>query len=201
MAERQGQVGGAGEETVSRWIFAIPVVAFAIIGFFLFRGLYLTPTSVYLPSVLIDKPAPEVDLAPLDAATPGFTRADLAAGHVTVVNFFASWCVPCHEEADTLLRFSKTPGIIIYGVDYEDERLKKDGQDGRAFLSDVGNPFSKIVADIHGRTAIDWGVYGAPETFVVDGKGVIRFKVVGALTDEIIAKQLMPEIEKAKQGS
>ena len=181
-----------------RWIFAIPVLGFAMVVFFLFRGLYLTPTSVYLPSVLLDKPAPEVDLPPMDAATPGFTRADLAAGHVTLVNFFASWCVPCHEESDALLKLSKTPGFTIYGVDYEDERVKSGGQDGRAFLDAAGNPFARIAADVHGRTAIDWGVYGAPETFLVDGKGIIRFKIVGALTDEIIAKQLMPEIEKAR---
>lgn len=186
---------------MSRWIFAVPVLGFAVVVFFLFRGLYLTPTSVYLPSVLLDKPAPEVNLSPMDAGTPGFTRADLAAGHVTVVNFFASWCVPCHEEADALLRFSKTPGITIYGVDYEDERRTVGGRDGREFLSEVGNPFTRIVADVHGRVAIDWGVYGAPETFVVDGKGVIRFKLIGALTDQNIAQQLLPEIEKAKQAS
>jgi cytochrome c biogenesis protein CcmG/thiol:disulfide interchange protein DsbE len=118
-----------------------------------------------------------------------------------VVNFFASWCAPCHEEADTLLRFSRTPGIVIYGVDYEDQRQSSGGQDGRAFLNQAGNPFSRIVSDAHGRAAIDWGVYGAPETFVVDGRGIIRFKYIGALTDRAISEQLLPEIEKAKQAS
>lgn len=186
---------------MKRWIFVLPVLAFAAVAFFLYRGLYLTPTAVYLPSVLINKPAPNIGLPPMDAMTPGFTRADLASGHVTVVNFFASWCVPCHEEADALMRLSKMPGIVLYGVDYEDERQSGGGQDGRAFLTDVGNPFSRIVADVHGTAAIDWGVYGAPETFVVDGRGIIRFKIVGALTDQIISGQLLPEIEKARQAS
>ncbi len=185
---------------MNRWIFILPAAVFAVVAFFLYRGLYLTPTSVFLPSALIDKPAPKFSLPPMDAATPGFSRADLASGHVTLVNFFASWCVPCHEEADTLMRLSQMPGIALYGVDYEDQRQKPDGQDGRAFLDQAGNPFSRIVADVHGRTAIDWGVYGVPETFVVDGRGVIRFKVVGAVTDQVIAQQLLPEIEKARKA-
>lgn len=184
-----------------RLIFILPVVGFLAVAFFLYRGLYLTPTSVYLPSVLINKPAPEIGLPPMDDQTPGFTRADLASGRVTVVNFFASWCVPCHEEADALMRLSKMPGIVLYGLDYEDERRSKGGQDGRAFLDEAGNPFSRLVADVHGTVAINWGVYGAPETFVVDGHGIIRFKLVGALTDQIISQQLLPEIEKARQAS
>ena len=98
------------------------------------------------------------------------------------------------------MRLSQMPGIALYGVDYEDQRQKPGGQDGRAFLDQAGNPFSRIVADVHGRAAIDWGVYGVPETFVVDGRGVIRFKVVGAVTDQVIARQLLPEIEKARKA-
>ena len=181
-----------------RWIFVLPILAFGAIAFFLFRGLYLAPSNQILPSPLIDKPAPDISLLPKDDQTPGFSRADLANGHVTVVNFFASWCIPCHEEADVLMRLSKMPGIVLYGVDYEDERQSKGGQDGRAFLTEVDNPFSRIVADLEGKVAIDWGVYGVPETYVVDGKGVIRFKHVGPLTDRSLRDVLLPEIAKAQ---
>src|SRR5580693_1225085 len=98
---------------MKRWLYAVPVAGFLVLAVFLFHSLFGRPPDL-LPSALIDKPAPEINLAAIDADTPGFTRADLAAGHVTVVNFFASWCLPCHEEADTLLRFSKAPGITIY---------------------------------------------------------------------------------------
>jgi cytochrome c biogenesis protein CcmG/thiol:disulfide interchange protein DsbE len=186
---------------MKRWMYALPVLAFAVVAFFLYRGLFVTPSEVALPSALINKPAPDIALPPMDAATPGFTRADLAKGHVTVVNFFASWCVPCRVEAPLMMTLSQMPGIALYGVDYEDARQNPAGQDGRAFLSELGNPFSRIVADLHGAVAIDWGVYGVPETYVVDGKGIIRFKWVGPLTPDVLTGQLLPEIEKARQAS
>ena len=181
---------------MKRWLYAVPVAAFLVLAFFLFHSLFGRPPDL-LPSALIDKPAPEIDLAAIDAATPAFTRADLASGHVTVVNFFASWCVPCRMESAQLMTLSKTPGITIYGVDYEE---RQPGA-GRAFLDQQGNPFSRIVADTHGTTGINWGVYGVPETYVVDGKGVVRFKLVGQLTASAMQDQLLPEIEKARQAS
>jgi cytochrome c biogenesis protein CcmG/thiol:disulfide interchange protein DsbE len=181
---------------MKRWLYAVPVAAFLVLAFFLFHSLFGRPPDL-LPSALIDKPAPEINLAAIDAATPAFTRADLASGHVTVVNFFASWCVPCRMESAQLMTLSKTPGITIYGVDYEE---RQPGA-GRAFLDQQGNPFSRIVADTHGTTGINWGVYGVPETYVVDGKGVVRFKLVGQLTASAMQDQLLPEIEKARQAS
>lgn len=188
---------------MNRWMYVVPALGFLVIAAFLFVGLNRArerPPNV-LPSVLIDKPAPPIALGPMDALTPGFSRADLASGHVTVVNFFASWCVPCREEAEILNQLAKIPGMTLYGVDYEDQRQNKDGQDGRNFLTQVGNPFSRIVADVHGSVGIDWGVDGVPETFVVDGKGIIRFKVVGPLDGNIVRSQLLPEIEKAKKAT
>ena len=181
---------------MKRWLYAVPVVAFLVLAFFLFHSLVGPPPDL-LPSALINKPAPDFDLAAIDDATPSFTRVDLAAGHVTVVNFFASWCVPCRMESAQLMALSKIPGITLYGVDYEERQAGA----GRAFLDEHGNPFSRIVADPHGAAGINWGVYGVPETYVVDGKGVVRFKLVGELTAAAMRDQLLPEIEKAKLAS
>jgi cytochrome c biogenesis protein CcmG/thiol:disulfide interchange protein DsbE len=181
---------------MSRWIYALPVAGFAMLAFFLFRSLFGQAPDV-LPSALIDKPAPAIGSTVLDAATPGFSRADLAAGHVTVINFFASWCVPCRMESAQLMALAKMPGITLYGVDYEE---RAPGA-GRAFLDELGDPFSHIVTDPHGAAGINWGVYGVPETYVVDGKGVVRFKLVGGLTADALTRQLLPEIEKAKQAT
>ena len=177
---------------MKRLLYAVPVVAFLVLAGFLFRSLILPPPEV-LPSALIGKPAPQVNLPPMDAKTQGFTRSDLTAGHVTVVNFFASWCVPCRMESAQLMALSKMPGITLYGVDYEE---RQPGA-GRAFLDALGNPFSRIVADAHGTAGIDWGVYGVPETYVVDGKGVVRFKLVGPLTADALKQQLLPAIQAA----
>jgi cytochrome c biogenesis protein CcmG/thiol:disulfide interchange protein DsbE len=183
---------------MKRWIFALPVLAFATIAYFLFQSLAAPPPQI-LPSALIDKPAPHLTLPALDAATEGFGPRDLAAGHVTVVNVFASWCIPCHEEAPTLMNLAalaQPKGFQIYGM------VQKDTpQNIRGFLAEAGNPFGRIGLDADGRASIEWGVYGAPETFVVDGKGIIRFKYVGALTDQIVSSQLLPAIEQAKQAS
>jgi cytochrome c biogenesis protein CcmG, thiol:disulfide interchange protein DsbE len=181
---------------LKRLIYILPVAGFAVIAILLFKSLILPPPDI-LPSALIDKLAPAVALPPMDNATPTFGSADLKAGHVSVVNFFASWCVPCHMEAPQMMALSKTPGIALYGINYEEHQVGA----GRAFLNDLGNPFGSIAVDADGREGIEWGVDAVPETFVVDGKGIIRFKWVGPLTDETIAQQLLPAIEKAKLAS
>jgi len=184
---------------MSRWFYIAPALAFAVIAGFLFFGLQRareTPPNI-LPSALIDKAAPDVRLPAVDADTPPFARADLAAGHVTVVNFFASWCIPCREEAQQLNSLARMPGVTLYGIDYKE---RQEGA-GAAFLNELGNPFSRLVDDRKGLVGIDWGVDGVPETFVVDGKGVIRFKYVGPLDDHVISAQLLPEIAKARQAS
>ncbi|HEY4273912.1 MAG TPA: DsbE family thiol:disulfide interchange protein [Rhizomicrobium sp.] len=181
---------------MKRWLYAVPVVGFLVLAGFLFHSLWQGSPDL-LPSALINKPAPDFELAAIDDATPGFTRADLAAGHVTVINFFASWCVPCRLESAQLMELAKMPGIVIYGVDYEE---RQPGA-GRDFLNEHGNPFSRIVADTHGTAGINWGVYGVPETYVVDGTGIVRFKLVGQLTAKAMIEQLLPEIEKAKKAS
>ncbi len=180
---------------MKRLIFILPVAGFVVIAFFLFRSLF--QSSDYVPSVLIDKPAPHVNAVAMDQATPAFSNSDLASGHVTVVNFFASWCVPCHLENAQMMTLSQMPGISLYGVDYEEHQAGA----GRAFLAQAGNPFSRIVSDGDGKDGVEWGVFLVPETYVVDGKGVIRFKLKGLLTQQTMTEQLLPAIEKAKLAS
>ena len=177
---------------MNRWITIIPIAAFAVLAFFLFRSLW-SPTDDAIPSVLINKPAPRLVLPALDAQSAAFTAADLSAGHVSVVNVFASWCAPCRLEAVQLNSLSKVPGIAVYGLAQKDKP-----EATRAFLDEVGNPFARIARDDDGRASIEWGVYGVPETFVVDGKGIIRLKFVGQLTEAVLDKQIIPAIQAAQ---
>ena len=175
---------------MKRWIFILPVLGFGLLAFFLFKSLWAAPPEL-LPSVFIDKPAPGLKLAALEGG-PGFSDADLRAGHVSVVNFFASWCAPCHAENDTLLALARKGGFALYGVAYKD---KPD--DTRGFLGEAGNPFAAVVTDANGMGGIDWGVTAPPETFVIDGKGMIRFKYVGPMDADIVTRQLLPAIKAA----
>jgi cytochrome c biogenesis protein CcmG/thiol:disulfide interchange protein DsbE len=177
---------------MKRWITVLPIAAFAVLAFFLFKSLWL-PAPDIIPSPLINKPAPRLTLPGLDAQSAAFTPADLAAGHVSVVNFFASWCAPCRLEAVQLNNLAKLPGIAVYGLAQKDKPAAT-----RAFLDEVGNPFTRIARDDDGRASIEWGVVGLPETFVVDGKGIIRLKYIGQLTEEALAGQVVPAIKAAQ---
>ena len=177
---------------MSRWIFVAPIAAFALLAFFLFKSLW-SPAPSLVPSALLNKPAPRLVLPALDQQTAAFTPADLAAGHVSVVNVFASWCAPCRTEAGQLAELAKLKDVALYGMTQKDKPAAT-----RAFLDEVGNPFSRIVRDDDGRASIEWGVYGVPETYVVDGKGIIRLKYVGPLTDDVLKDQLVPAIKAAQ---
>jgi cytochrome c biogenesis protein CcmG/thiol:disulfide interchange protein DsbE len=145
-----------------------------------------------IPSALVGQPAPPFDLPALDGAgVPGLKRADLD-GHVTVVNIFASWCGPCRVEHPELVALAKDGRLRVVGIDYKDQP-----QNAKLFLDELGNPYAAIGVDTRGRIAIDWGVYGVPETFVVDRAGIIRFKVIGPLSAEAVKGSLVPAIEKA----
>jgi cytochrome c biogenesis protein CcmG/thiol:disulfide interchange protein DsbE len=177
---------------MKRLLYAIPVAVFGILAYLLFDSLYAPPHD-QLPSALLNKPAPEFSLPPLDGDAGGFTRADLTAGHVTVLNVWASWCVPCRVEAPMLDRVKQLRGVVLYGLVYKD----KAGQ-ARQFLRENGNPFARIDLDSEGRAAIDWGVYDVPETFVIDGKGLIRLRYSGPITDDVLSSTLLPAIEAAR---
>lgn len=180
---------------MKRLIFIVPVALFAVLAYVLFSSL-LAPPPEDLPSVLVDKPAPRITLPALDAQTKGFGPAQLTAGHVTVLNVFASWCVPCHAEAAVLPMLAKIKGVHLYGMVYKDTPAK-----ARAFLDEMGNPFERIGLDQNGQAGIEWGIYGVPETFVINGRGTVLLRHAGPLTPSIIKKQLMPVIAKARTES
>jgi cytochrome c biogenesis protein CcmG, thiol:disulfide interchange protein DsbE len=178
-----------------RLILLLPLFVFvALAAVFLVR-LESGGDPEAIPSALVGKPAPDFDLPPLDGvARPGLKRADLAGG-VTVVNVFASWCGPCRLEHPQLVELAKDDRIRLVGINYKDAAAN-----ARRFLGDFGNPFAAIGADTTGRTGIDWGVYGVPETFVVDAGGIIRYKFIGPISADELATVVKPEIDKALQG-
>jgi cytochrome c biogenesis protein CcmG/thiol:disulfide interchange protein DsbE len=175
---------------VKRLFFLVPVVIFIGLAWLLYIGLFQGPPSL-LPSPLVGKPAPDISLPALDAQAQNFNRAELGQGRPIIVNFWASWCAPCRIEHSTLQALAARKGITLFGVDYKDKP-----EDGRAFLSELGNPFGKINEDRDGRVAIDWGVTGVPETFVIDSKGIIRVHYAGPLNEQVLERLILPALEK-----
>lgn len=141
-----------------------------------------------VPSPLINKPAPEFALPMLDTPVQTVSKASML-GKPYLVNVFASWCIACGEEHPVLMAEGRTLGIPVVGYDYKDAP-----EDAQAWLAQHGNPYDMVIADREGRTAIDFGVYGAPESFLIDAKGVIRYKRIGPFTPEVIANELKPAI-------
>jgi cytochrome c biogenesis protein CcmG, thiol:disulfide interchange protein DsbE len=179
-----------------RWSLALPLVIFAGLAGLFWLSLHSGDPS-RLPSALLGKPVPDFTLPPVDGlnadtgAVGGFDTADLATGEPTIVNVWASWCVPCHEEHPLLTALAKEPGVRLYGINYKD-----DPAAARRFLGRYGNPFARVGADRSGRVAIDWGVYGVPETYVISGDGKITYKYVGPLTEEAIRDKLLPLLKE-----
>ena len=168
--------------------FVIPLGIFALLVFFLWRGLRLDPHEV--PSPLIDKPAPAFALARLDDASRRIGRDDLR-GQVWLLNVWASWCVACREEHPVLLQLSRSKLVPLIGLDYKDTR-----EEGMGWLQQFGNPYDASAFDADGRVGIDFGVYGVPETFIIDKRGVIRMKHIGPLTPEIIQTRIQPLVKE-----
>ncbi|MFN3658380.1 MAG: DsbE family thiol:disulfide interchange protein [Pseudolabrys sp.] len=174
----------------------VPLAAFlALAALFFFRLGTGDPSRI--PSALLGKQAPPTDLPPLPGLTrdgrpvPGVTNATLA-GKVSLVNVWASWCVPCHDEAPFLDELAKDTRIQLVGINYKDS-----AENARRFLNRYGNPFVATGQDSNGRASIDWGVYGVPETFLVGRDGRILYKLVGPITADNLKRVLLPEIEKA----
>lgn len=178
-------------------VAALPLVIFgALAGIFLMQLMSGRDNSI-IPSALIGKPAPALALAPLDGAIRAgqpVPTLDTSAikGKLTLVNVWASWCVPCRQEHPIILGLSQDPRINVVGINYKD---KSDA--ALAFLGELGNPFRAIGVDPRGAAAIDWGVYGIPESFLVGPDGTILYKQVGPFTDEAVRNQLLPKIEEA----
>lgn len=172
----------------------LPVLLFAAMAILFGRGLQGDPAK--LPSALLNKPVPEFSLPALEGIDrPGIASADFAKGEVSVVNIFASWCVPCRDEHPLLIKLQAQTDARILGINYKD-----DTQNARRFLEELGLPYDAVGVDIKGRAAIDWGVYGVPETFVVDGQGIIRLKFVGPLTQKAIDEAILPAITAAAKN-
>lgn len=179
-----------------RWLALLPLALFlALAGVFLAQLLSGRDVSV-VPSALIGRPAPDTPLPPLEGSgLPGFEPSQFD-GKVTLVNVWASWCAPCRLEHPLLMRIAQDERIAIAGLNYKDRP-----ENARRFLGELGNPYSAIGVDDSGRAAIEWGVYGVPETFLVGRDGTILYKHVGPITDEIAATRLQPEIDKALAAS
>jgi cytochrome c biogenesis protein CcmG, thiol:disulfide interchange protein DsbE len=182
-----------------RPITVIPIAIFAVIA--VVFGVYLWQVGPggkdisQLPSAMIDKPAPQFNLPAIKAMpgqpdTKGLKTADLK-GRVSLVNVWASWCPPCRLEHPILMTLAKE-GVTIYGINYKDKAA-----DARRFLDDLGNPFARIGTDNSGRTAIDWGVYGYPETFIIDASGHIRYRHVGPINPGQLDSIIRPLLKKA----
>ena len=174
---------------------ALPLIVFAALAALLFLRLYAGDAS-RIPSALIGQSAPALDLPGLDGA-PGLADADLRRGHVTLVNVFASWCVPCHTEHEFLLALADDPALKAKGVELLGVAQKDAPENIKRFLGAKGDPYAKIGLDSDGRAGIDWGVYGVPETFIVKGDGAIAFKLVGPIDADALESVVKPEILKA----
>jgi cytochrome c biogenesis protein CcmG/thiol:disulfide interchange protein DsbE len=181
-----------------RWMMLLPLIAFAAVAGLFFVRLYSGDSSL-LPSALIGRPVPHFDLPPLAGIeTPGLSDGDLRRGRVTLVNVFASWCVPCHAEHQILMGIAGDPQLQarvgLVGLAYKDAP-----ENTRRFLGQGGNPYARIGVDASGRTAIDFGVYGVPETYVIKGDGTIAYRFVGPLSEESLRQVLLPQIAAASR--
>jgi cytochrome c biogenesis protein CcmG/thiol:disulfide interchange protein DsbE len=184
--------GATRATSLRRFGLALPLLIFAVLACLFWYALHAGDPSL-LPSPLIGKKVPDFALPPIEglsadgAAVQGFASTDLAQGEPTIVNVFASWCVECQVEHPLLLALGKQPGIRLYGIDYKDDQAS-----ARRFLGRYGNPYAKVGADASGRVAIDFGVYGVPETYVVTGDGKIAYRHVGPLTERAINDKILP---------
>ena len=169
-----------------RLLFVLPVLLFAAIALYFALALRPDRDPTLVPSALIGKPVPAFDLPALMPDRPGFAAKDLK-GQVTVVNFFASWCIPCRAEQPVLLRLAKEGKATVYGIAYKDKP-----EASRTFLAEAGDPFARVAEDASGRTAIDFGLYGVPETYVIDRDGIIRYRQVGPLDPDTLTRTVLP---------
>ena len=192
----ESATAGTLSDTAARrrpWKPAIPLAVFLVIAIFLAIGLTMDPRKV--PSPLIGKPVPEFRLLPVQGRTEGLATADLKR-QVSLVNVFASWCVACRQEHPFLMRLARDKVIPINGLNYKDQP-----EEAAAWLDALGDPYSRTGADIDGRVGIDWGVYGVPETFLIDRNGRIAYKQIGPITPEVWKETIEPLIRTLGKGT
>ncbi|WP_284443542.1 DsbE family thiol:disulfide interchange protein [Brucella suis] len=193
----------AAQKKRASWVALLPLLIFVGLAAVFAVQLLLGKDNSIIPSVLIGKQAPLTNLPPVEglmrdgAPVSGFNSEDLKTGpggKLTLVNVWGSWCVPCRQEHPLLMEIAKDERIRVVGINYKDQP-----ENARRFLGDLGNPFAAVGADRAGRSAIEWGVYGVPETFLVDQTGKIVYKHVGPFTPESVKNDLLPAVEKALQ--
>ena len=173
--------------------YLAPLVAFLALAGLLYKGLSLDPRKV--PSPLIDKPAPAFSLTRLKQPEAKLGTEDLK-GKVTLFNVWATWCVACRSEHPVLMQLAESGKVAIYGLNYKDNR-----EEAQRWLQHYGDPYVANAFDGDGRVGIDWGVYGTPETFIVDQRGVIRHKHIGPLTQEVVRDEILPLVERLEASS
>lgn len=175
-----------------RWLALLPLGLFLLLAGVFTAQLLSGRDSSVVPSALLGAPAPQTALPPIpDLNLPGLDPTTFV-GQVTLVNIWASWCAPCRQEHPLLMQLAGDARIAIVGLNYKDKP-----ENARRFLGELGNPYAAVGSDNSGRAAIEWGVYGVPETFLVGKDGKIAWKQVGPFTAEIVANKLLPEIQKA----
>jgi cytochrome c biogenesis protein CcmG/thiol:disulfide interchange protein DsbE len=168
--------------------YLIPIIAFALIGGLLWKGLSLDPKRI--PSPLIGKALPDFSLARVTKPKKVVSPKDLY-GRVYLLNVWASWCVACRQEHPLLMEMQRSKLVTIIGLNYKDKQ-----KDARGFLSELGNPYEMSLADVSGRVGIDLGVYGVPETFVIDKQGIIRHKHIGPINEKALIEEIMPVVRQ-----
>lgn len=172
--------------SLRRLLYALPILLLAVIGWLAWRGLAPDRDPSQLPSALIGKPVPGFALPPLDAAAGTFATQDLA-GRVAVINFFASWCLPCKAEHPLLFQLGQDYGVPVYGIAFKDRPA-----DTAAYIKEMGSPYAKIGLDESGRTSLDFGLMGVPETFIVDKAGIVRYRLPMPLDPDRIREEIAP---------
>ncbi len=177
-----------------RWVrFLMPLAIFAVLVAFLYRGLSLDPKKV--PSPLVGKPVPAFSLPTLNDPGTVLSQADLT-GKVSLLNVWATWCVSCRAEHRVLMALANTGKVDIYGLNYKDERAA-----AQRWLQNLGNPYVANAFDQNGRVGINWGVYGTPETFVIDRKGIIRYKHIGPISEQDLQEIILPLVEQLQSSN
>lgn len=171
--------------------FLLPLIIFIVVAAFLYKGLSLNPREV--PSPFINKPAPDFSLQKLDNMSEQFSNKDML-GKVWLLNVWASWCVACRQEHPLLVQMARRGDVPIYGLNYKDAPTQ-----ARQWLKQHGNPYELSAVDYQGNVGIDYGVYGVPETFVIDKRGIIRHKIIGPITPGILSECVMPLVNMLEQ--
>ena len=172
-------------------LFILPILLFTLVSIFLAIGLFLKPKEI--PSALIGKRIPTFELPKISKELNGLSEKDLKSGKPVLVNIFASWCGPCRIEHPLFMELAKNQEITILAINHKD-----NPNNAIRWLNMYGNPYKKIGSDLNGRVSIDFGVYGVPETFVIDGNGCIQYKHISVLTKEILNKEILPRLNGKK---